>query len=140
MKKNSIWGAGFRIAGVLVMLGAGAAAQSIERGGQLKCANNLASDISASATLTWTAGGVPVSDPPQAFACDAGANPQDNQVVLQPASADGWSVVITIQGLFGTLVCDPDVGSFTAGGVPHIRAKCGSPTGGTVTFTLQRKA
>jgi hypothetical protein len=155
-----------KIAGMTMMAGLVALALSapvaqaqtdpIPRGGELKCANNLPADLieGASATLVWTVttgGTTTTTGTPATFGCNTTTIPVETKPVSQPADANGWSLVITI---FGPLVpnplpppdqfrftftCDPDIGTFDAGGVPHIRLRCVNPNGGgAVTFSLSR--
>ncbi len=119
-----------------------------QRGGELKCSNNVAPDVTVTASLVWTVNGTSVPVP--TFACDTDATTTtlfqvDNEPVTQPGDATGWSLTITVTskdfvpGVSGfTFSCDPDVGTFTAGDMPHIRLRCVSPTGGAATFALSR--
>lgn len=112
---------------------------TVARGGELKCGNNLPAQFvkGASATLVWT-GPVPANS--QTFTCSTTTTTGlETQTVNQPLAATGWRLSISWDLISGPVAdACTDSGSFTAGDMPHIRLRCVSPDGGAATFSLSR--
>ena len=139
MTRVSALKSGFTAMAVLALLAVfSPTAQAVDRGGHLKC-SKLVPGTTITVTFAWLEGGGEIVGTSKTFTCSDTTSLTNDQMVTQPANANGWSV--SWGGPWHDQ-CSPgtcysfDSDLFNPAHAPHVRSVLNAYSYGDAVFTL----